>query len=314
MKSIVTLTMNPTIDADYEVEQLRHTQKMRTLAERYAPGGGGINVARVFVRLGGNARCCYLSGGATGPALDGLVDLHQLARMRIPIAGHTRVAVNTLERHSGKEYRFVPPGPEVSEAEWTACLDKLAATPCDILVASGSLPPGVPADFYARLAKNMAQHGTDIILDTSGEALRAGLAGGTFLLAKPSLDELRQIAGAELEGIEDIARAAGAIVTAGKSTMVAVTLGHRGAILASREGAQFLAAPQIEPKSAVGAGDSFVAAMVYKLACGSDPFEAFRYGMAAGAAAVLTPGTDLAYPADIADLDRQLQAVVARPV
>ena len=299
MKSIVTLTMNPTIDAGFEVQHLHDTHKMRTLAERYAPGGGGINVARVFVRLGGNARCCYLSGGATGPALDGLLDVHQLVRTRIPIAGDTRIAVNTLERETGKEYRVVPAGPEVSEAEWRACIDTLAALTCDILVASGSLPPGVPAGFFARLAADAKGRGVPLVLDTSGDGLRQALEHGGIWLVKPSLGELSHAVGRKLESVDEVSAAAMEVVTVGKAEMVAVTMGHRGALLARKQGPLFLPALKIEAKSAVGAGDSFLAAMLFKLAGGSPAEEAFRYGMAGGAAAVLDPGTDLAHPDDI---------------
>ena len=110
MKSIATLTLNPTIDVAYEVERVFPVEKIRTRTENYDPGGGGINVARVFARLGGAARCYYLSGGATGPALDGLLDKHGLVRERIAIAGDTRVATTIVEHQCGKEYRFVPPG------------------------------------------------------------------------------------------------------------------------------------------------------------------------------------------------------------
>lgn len=299
MKSIVTLTMNPTIDAGFQVEHLHATHKVRTLAERYAPGGGGINVARVFVRLGGNARCCYLSGGATGPALDGLLDTHQLVRTRIPIAGDTRIAVNTFERDSGKEYRVVPAGPSVSEAEWQACIDTVTSLPCDILVASGSLPPGVSADFFARLAGSAKARGIPMVLDTSGDALQQALGAGGIWLAKPSQGELSHAAGRNLESTGDIAAAAMDIVLTGKAEMVAVTLGSQGALLARKEGPLFLPALKIEALSAVGAGDSFLAAMLFKLAGGSDAEEAFRYGIAGGAAAVLDPGTDLAHPDDI---------------
>lgn len=299
MKSIATLTMNPTIDVAYEVERVFHTRKMRTCSERYSPGGGGINVARVFVRLGGNARCYYLSGGATGPAFDGLVDLHQLVRVRIPISEPTRLATAVYDRHSGKEYRLVPPGPTVSPEEWQECLDRLAEAECDYLVASGSLPPGVPADFFARLARGMRQRGIGMVLDTSGAALREGLAAGGILLVKPSLGEFRQLVGRELESVDEVMQAASEIVGQGRAELVAVTMGHRGAVLARRQGALHLPAIDIEAKSAVGAGDTFLAAMVHALARDWDPVEAFRYGIAAGSAAVLTPGTDLAYPADI---------------
>lgn len=303
---IATLTMNPTIDVSYDVGKVRHTHKMRTDNEWYAPGGGGINVARVTVRLGGAARCYYLSGGATGPALDGLIDAHQLVRTRIPIAGPTRVAAAVLEHETGKEYRFTPQGPELSESEWRAALDAVAETACGTVVLSGSLPRGVPEDFYARVAARLRSRGVTVVLDSSGAALKAGVAGGGLLLVKPSQGELAQLAGRELKGAADLARAAMAIVAAGKARLVAVTMGHEGAILATEAGATFLEALPIEAASAVGAGDSFVAGMVHALGLGKEPLEAFRFGMAAGAAAVLRPGTDLARPDDIARLFAQV--------
>ncbi|GGC34412.1 phosphofructokinase [Novosphingobium marinum] len=306
MKTIATLTMNPTIDLSYEVDEVRHTHKMRGHAERHAPGGGGINVARVFVRLGGHARCFYLSGGATGVALDGLLDLHQLVRNRIAITGETRIATNVFERASGKEYRFVPPGPVVTEAECAQCLDLLETVQCDYLVASGSLPPGVPAGFYAQLASRLRPRGIEVVLDTSGPALGAALAGGGFALVKPSQGELEKLVGRPLATVADVGAAAMAIVDAGGARLVAVTMGHEGAVLAGPDGTLYLPAIPVEAKSAVGAGDSFLAAMVHRLASGSNAEEAFRFGMAGGTAAVLTPGTDLARPADMERLYRQI--------
>jgi 6-phosphofructokinase 2 len=309
MKSIATLTMNPTIDVSYDVGKVRHTHKMRTDNEHYAPGGGGINVARVFVRLGGNARSYYLSGGATGPALDGLIDLHQLVRTRIPIEGPTRIAADILEHETGKEYRFTPAGPQVSEEEWTHCLEVLAETDCDVMVMSGSLPPGVPTDFYARVTRLLAPKGIEIVLDTSGEALAAGIEQGHLLLVKPSHGELAQYSGRTLDSHEAIGAAAMEIVTAGKARLVAVTMGHEGALLAHAGGTMFLPALKIEAASAVGAGDSFVAAMVHALCRGDDDLTAFRIGLAAGSAAVLRAGTDLARPADIERLLEQVEPV-----
>jgi 6-phosphofructokinase 2 len=299
MKSIATLTMNPTIDAAYEVSHLIDTQKIRATSEHYGPGGGGLNVARVFVRLGGNARCYYLSGGPTGIALDGLVDLHQLVRNNIPIDCHTRIATVVFERETRKEYRLVPPGPVVTLEECERCLEALSDVRCDILIASGSLPPGVPFDFYAQVAAKMRVRGIDFVLDTSGEALRATLAGAGVRLVKPSLSELAQLCGRELSSTEAIAEAAMEIVRRGQSELVAVTMGANGALLARQEGTLFLPAVIVETRSGVGAGDSFLAAMIHALARGWNTIDAFRYGIAAGAAAVLASGTALAHPEDI---------------
>jgi len=309
MPKIATLTLNPTIDTAYEVDQVFPTHKMRTIKEQYDPGGGGINVARVFVRLGGEAHCYYLSGGATGVALDGLLDQHRLARTPIVITGTTRISASLYDRGSGQEYRVVPAGPTVGPGEWQACLDTLDKAECDYLVVSGSLAPGIPDDFYARVAAGAAARGIKVVLDSSGAGLRHGLASGHIHLFKPSLGELRQLTGLALENDAAIADAAQGLVTTGQTKLVAVTMGHEGALLASREGTVRLPALPIEAVSTVGAGDCFVAGMVFALASGRSPGEAFRFGIAAGSAAVLTPGTDLAHPADIERLLPQVGPV-----
>lgn len=307
MPGIATLTLNPTIDIAYEVERVFHTHKIRTTGESSNPGGGGINVARVFVRLGGSATCYYMAGGATGPALSGLLDRHQLVHRRIDIEGATRVSTAVFETSSGHEYRFVPNGPEISQEEWQSCLDALDDCPFDMLVASGSLPPGVPDDFYARLARKAAAADVPFVLDSSGEGLREGLAGGGVYLVKPSLGELRGLVGEQVTGVDEVSAAAMEIVGKGQARLVAVTLGHEGAVLARKEGVLFIPSLPIEAKSAVGAGDSFVAGMVFALVNGWDEVEAFRFGIASGAAAVLTPGTDLARPEQIRQLFQNVE-------
>ncbi|WP_460988582.1 1-phosphofructokinase family hexose kinase [Sphingobium sp. TomTYG75] len=299
MKRIVTLTMNPAIDVAYEADRVFHTRKMRARQEHYDPGGGGINVARVIARLGGTARAYYLSGGATGPTLDGLLDQHGLVRFRIPIAGDTRISTSIYERETGKEYRVVPQGPELTAEEWQAALHHLDGPQADFLVASGSLPPGVPDDFYSRVCQLAQRHGMRLILDTSGKALQEAVSGGGLYLVKPSIGELRQLVGRALMEESEICAAAQEIVDGGKAEYVAVTMGRDGAILASRSGTWRLPAVPVETRSAVGAGDSFLAAMVFALGCERDPVEAFRYGIAAGGAAVLTPGTDLCHREDV---------------
>lgn len=308
MMDIGTLTLNPTLDVACEVEQVIPMRKMRAQNEHYDPGGGGINVARVFVRLGGNARCYYLSGGATGIALDGLLDLHQLVRSPIRIAGETRVSTAVHERSTGQEFRFVPGGPEVKEAEWRECLSKLGQARHDFLVASGSLPRGVPANFYAQVAAIAGKNGMRFVLDTSGEALAEGIAGGNVFLAKPSLGEFRALVGGDLPDDTAIAEAATDLVRSGKVEYLAVTMAERGALLASAGGSLRLPAITVQTKSAVGAGDSFLAAMVHALSSGKPVDEAFRFGLAAGAAAVLTPGTDLCRADDVKRLFNRLSS------
>lgn len=159
MKPIVTLTLNPAIDSACQADEVRPILKIRTTDERYDPGGGGINVARVIRELGGETIAVYLAGGLTGQAFNHMIDAIGLQSRVIPIAGDTRVSHVVYERSSGQEYRFVPSGPHIHEDEWQACLEAIAALDADYVVASGSLPRGLPEDFYARLARVVADKG-----------------------------------------------------------------------------------------------------------------------------------------------------------
>ena len=299
MKPIVTLTMNPSVDGSAQADVVRPIRKVRTTDERYDPGGGGINVARVIQELGGSALAIYLAGGATGGGLDALLDSTGIPRRRIPIRDHTRISHAVYERSSGAEFRFVPEGPLIQETEWRECLHALKDIDGDYFVASGSLPRGAPDDFYAKVVEQWRRKGAKLVLDTSGRALRPALERGGIHLVKPSLGEFEALAGRKLPEPALQEEAARELVRSGLAEMLALTLGRDGALLVTGQGALRLAAPKVEVKSAVGAGDSFVAAMTLGLAQGRSAEDAFAYGVAAGAAAVMSPGTELCRREDV---------------
>jgi 6-phosphofructokinase 2 len=311
MTRIVTLTLNPAIDGAAEAEQIRPIRKIRTWAERYDPGGGGINAARVIEELGGSALAIYLSGGATGPILDELVQASGIERRRIPIAGHTRISHTVHETSTGLEFRFVPEGPSVTREEWQACLSVLEGVDGDYLLASGSLPRGVPADFYVQVAAVAARRGIRFVLDTSGDALRQA-AGKELYLIKPSLGELEDLIGRKLPTPQDQDAAVRDLIASGAAEIIALTLGRDGALLATRDTLRRIEGVKVTPKSAVGAGDSFLGAMTLGLAQGRPVEEAFTLGMAAGTAAVLTAGTELCRRADVERLYEQITQGNAR--
>jgi 6-phosphofructokinase 2 len=307
VQTIVTLTPNPAIDGSSDARKVRPTHKVRTTNVRYDPGGGGINVARVVKRLGGEVTAAYLAGGATGGVLDSLLDRDGIARHRLDIADHTRISQAVHETETGLEYRFVPDGPLVSEAELGQCLEFMAGVECDLLVLSGSLPRGVSANLYPRIVAARKRRDCRILLDTSGPALRATLEGGEIFLVKPSRGELEQYAGRSLADDAALTEAAQEIVHAGQARYVAVTLGYLGAMLVSGEHILRLPALEVDVRSAVGAGDSFLGALAFALADGQSIDQAFRLGLAAGTAAVMSPGTGLCDPADVARLLRQIR-------
>jgi 6-phosphofructokinase 2 len=272
------------------------------------PGGGGINVSRVIQELGGVSHAIYLSGGTTGPILEEMLRQRGIAGQRIPIKDHTRVSHAVFERSTGLEYRFVPEGPEIQPEEWKSCLAAIADFDFDYLVASGSLPRGVPMDFYRDVAVVARRKGAKFVLDTSGDALRETLAAGGVHLVKPSLGEFEQLVGRSLKEAGAVEEAAMQFIATGGTDLLAVTMGHEGAVLAQASGILRLPALEVEVHSAVGAGDSFLAAMTLALALGATPEIAFRRGVAAGAAAVLTPGTELCKREDVDRLFAQLPA------
>lgn len=306
MYRIVTLTLNPTIDCSSSAPKVMPTHKIRMSQERFDPGGGGINVARVLQRLGADVLALYMAGGVTGPVISGLLARSGLTHQCIEVAGDTRVSMAVHEAYSGLEFRFVPAGPSVSAQECERCLQQVLALDCDWLVLSGSLPPGMPDDFYAQVAKRMHERGVKVVLDTSGPALKASLGSAAVYALKPSLGEMEQLAGRALRTEAQIAEAAAALIHEGRAQLVAVSLGHRGALLVDAQQQLALPALPVEVRSAVGAGDSFVAAMTCALARGWDHARAFRLGLAAGSAAVLTPGTDLCHRSDVERLAAQL--------
>ena len=303
---IATLTLNPTIDTALEAEAMVHTDKIRTSGERLDPGGGGINVARVLVRFGAPVAAIFMAGGSTGRLLDRLLQREGVERMSVPIAGETRVSVTVHERSTGHEYRLVPEGPVLSEPEWQECLRQIGETECDWFVASGSLPGGVPHDFYARVAEILRDRATRFVVDAPAGQLAPALAGGGLFLVKPSRDELEQLSGAALAETESVIEAARRIVSDGGAQNVAVSLGGDGAVLVDGSGAFVMPAVPVAARSAVGAGDSFLAAMTYAFASGADRSTALRLGVAAGAAATLSPGTDLCHPWDVTRLAAEL--------
>jgi 6-phosphofructokinase 2 len=298
MTPVLTVTLNPTIDVFGDADAVRPTHKVRLKDTSFEPGGGGINVARIIKALGGEVEALSLSGLEMGDFLGRLLAAEGITYLPVPFAGETRVALMVRDLTSGLEYRFLPEGPEVSEADIDRCAEAILKKTSGAVVASGSLPRGAPHDSFVRLAKAAARNGLPFVLDSSGEGLKSALAAGGLHLVKPSLSELEIYTGHSLEG-PAIEAAAQAIVLAGKARMVAVTLGADGAVLATKDKVLRLPAIPVTVRSTVGAGDSFLGAMVWAMTENWPVEEAFRLGLAAGAAATGNAGTSLCSREDV---------------
>lgn len=304
MPQIVTLTMNPALDIATATKVIRPIHKLRCEEPRYDPGGGGINVARAIHRLGGNALAVFPRGGLSGERLCQLLRTEGVPHAPIPIDGFTRESFAVVEQQSGRQYRFILPGPRLTEAEQERCVEELAAHLSDAtyLVASGSLPPGVPDDFYSRIGGLARRHTALFVLDTSGPALTG--AGDEIFLLKTSLSELEQLAGERLPQAGDQERAARDVVAKGRAQALVLSLGANGALLATEQAVQRFAALPVDAVGSVGAGDSMLGGIVSCLGNGWQLAEAVQFGMAAGAAALLRPGTGLCERTDTERLYR----------
>ena len=219
---IVTLTINPAVDLATQAEAVQPGHKIRTFGERYDAGGGGINVARVISELGGNPLSLFASGGVTGRFIEEMLTTAKVPWQAVRIEGSCRISVTVRDQSNGQEYRFVPRGPELTASDCANILAALGNVEADWVVASGSLPPGVAADFYAKAADVVRARGARFALDTSGAALMGSLGHGVSLL-KPSLSELETIAGQQVRSLSAQMTQAKRLVESGAAEMVALT-------------------------------------------------------------------------------------------
>jgi len=294
MKTIVTMTLNPAIDKSSSVAHVVAEQKLYCKPPRFEPGGGGVNVSRAIKKLGGESILLYPAGGLTGARLQELLDQEDLDHHRFPIAGLTRESLVILEESTGRQYRFGMPGPELREQEREQFLDELSfVEPApDYLVVSGSLPPGVPTDYYTRVVRTGKNRGAKAVIDVSGEALEKVLKEGVYLI-KPNIREFRELVGKDIKEESQIKAEAQKMVKNGYCEMLIISLGSAGALMISSEISERILPPTVPIVSKVGAGDSMVAGIVLSLARGKTPRESVLFGVAAGTAAVMTPGTEL---------------------
>lgn len=310
MKHIATLTMNPAIDKSASVERVAPEIKMTTHSMGYDPGGGGINVSRAAKRLGAESMAIFPAGGYTGILLEELLGDEGINCHPIKVAGATRENFTAFDESTTLQYRFGMPGSKLTEAEWERCISSvksLSPVP-EFIVVSGSLPPGVPDDFYLRVSHIVQEIGAKLILDTSGSALYKTIDEGGVFLAKPNIRELGLMTGETLEDETILERVTRRLVDEGKVQNIVVSLGAAGALLVTSEHYAYLRSPTVPIQSKVGAGDSMVGGIVRSLAMDWPILEAARYGVASGAAAVMTPGTQLCHQDDVERLYQRVSS------
>lgn len=305
MPHILTVTMNPALDIHSTVPRLMPGSKMRCSTPRYDPGGGGINVARTAARLGASSTAVIVSGGHTGRHIESLLATDGVDFRVVRVDEPTRGSFNVVEKASGECYRFVMPGPQLHADDELRALRAVdsAATSASDLVVSGSLPPGCSPGFFGAVSRIARDRRCRLVVDTSGAALH--WVTGAYLI-KPSVRELREFVDEPLPDRPSQVAAARELIRRNIGQVVIVSLGADGALVVTAdEDHDVPGVPVDVAGTGVGSGDSMVAATVVALARGWSIVDAVRYGNAAGAAAMLTPGTEPPRPEDVDRLYRE---------
>lgn len=305
---VVTVTLSPALDVELVVDVLEPEAKLVAVEHRRDAGGGGVNVARVLHRLGTSVTAVIAAGGPIGDELVRRIGAEGLPVVPLQQRHVTRETVTIRERSTGRQFRVGVPGPPLDDpAEATRAVVAAVRT-APIVVLSGGLPAGTPADAYRRLVDRLPDAFT--IVDASGDALH-GVAEGRPSVIKPSRRELAALVGGHPSTPREIADAAHRVLTMGGVGAVLTSLGAAGAVLVRRDEPDvWYRAPAVELVSAVGAGDSLVAGIAAAVAAGDDIVDAVRRGVATGSATVLTPGTELCRPTDVERLLSEVEVIV----
>lgn len=298
---IATLTLNPALDVTYDVPGLITDQKVHAHSTRFDPGGSGVNVSRALRRLHVPARCYAILAGEIGQLFFRLISKHVDAPYCVWVDGETRINGTILQNQPHQQFEIDGIGPsvpqealsEITEAFVMGCQGGFA-------VLTGSLPQGVPTDFYDSLIDRLQEQGTRAVVDAGSDYLRRIIPHRPFLI-KPNRFELEQVLGRKLTDLDTVADAAWEMHGQGIK-YVCVSLGKEGAILAGPDGVLHGTTPPVKVVSTVGAGDSMVGGLVGALARGQDAEDALRLGLACGAGTVQMPGTQLFDPRQLESL------------
>jgi 6-phosphofructokinase 2 len=300
---IVTITLNPAIDKSASIDSMLPEKKLRCSPVRIEPGGGGINVSKALAKLGTGSIAIFPTGGLNGQLLEKFMHDLKIEFKSIPIEGETRESFTVDESRTGSQYRFVLPGPTLTQTDIDALFDKLKSIQPvpEYIISSGSLPPGGPEDFFKQLAAYSKSIHARCIIDTSGKPLELAVKEGVYLL-KPNMSELCMLAGKDCLELNQVDDAAMEIIAKGESEVIVVSLGPSGALLVTKDGYEHIPAPTVKKQTTVGAGDSMVAGMIHKLIQGAPMKEVVQFGVACGTAATMNKGTELFIMEDVEKL------------
>ena len=308
MSKIITITFSPSIDKSASVPAMLSDIKMRCSAPNTEPGGGGINVARVIKRLGGDVKAIFPSGGYTGMFLNHLLEEEKVPFESIKTKNETRENFVVFDESTKKEYRFGMPSNEIFEDEWQLMIKEIEEYEyVDFIIASGSLSVGIPLNIYEELSKISKSKNAKLIVDTSGKALRYAVNQGVYLL-KPNLEELGILLEIENLKIENVEAAAKKLIQKKHCEIIVVSLGANGAMLITKEESHTIKPPKVKVKSTIGAGDSMVAGIVFGLSNNLSLKECLQYGIACGTATTMNSDSALCKKKDVLKLLKNIKS------
>ncbi len=283
---ILTVTLNAAVDKTFTIPGFAVDRVHRPSRWRIVAGGKGINVARVFHSLGGEAVATGFLGGHNGKLILRSLQQEGIPAEFVPIAEEARECIAIIDPENGTQTEVNEIGPNVRPAEVKRFLrryEELVKThQFRWVVLSGSVPPGVPTDIYAALIATAKANNVDPVLDTSGAALSMGMEAAPWMV-KPNIHELEAWCGRNLCSIKEV-QEAGESARAKGVDVLAVTLGAHGAVLISGSGTWKANAPSVDFVSAVGSGDAFVGGFLWSMERHNDLARALQTGVAAGSA------------------------------
>lgn len=295
---ILTVTMNTSIDKLYLMESIRPETVMRVKEVHNTAGGKGLNVSKVAAKLGEPVTAMGFIGGFNGQYLVSLITEPLVHPAFTHTAGETRCCINCWDLSDGRSTEYLEPGEPVTAEDIGRFLQDFdAALPkADVVTISGSVPKGVPEDFYCALIRRCRAAGIPVLLDTSGNRLIAAAKEKPDFI-KPNEDEIAQLTGQHFASRKE-AVAALVALQAGGIPYVTLSLGADGALLACPEGVFHGKPPLLKPRNTVGCGDSMVAGFAVGFAKRLPILDGFRMALAVSAANALSIFTGDFDPAD----------------
>lgn len=304
---ILTITLNPAIDKSTVTDLIQPEVKQRCSDVMNEPGGGGINVSKALKKLKAESIALFPAGGHNGEKLKSLLKAEEIPFHSIDSSVETRENWVVLESETNHQFRFTFPGKSIEESVFKNLIDDIRSFSPTYVIASGSLPPGLPAHFYGLIVKTANSVGAKCIVDTSGPALQA-LKGKHAFLIKPNIGELCKMLNVDILQNNEVHDAAQQAVRDGFAELIAVSMGPEGAWLVTADEKHFAAAPAVKTKSTVGAGDSMVAGITYMLQQQQPLQQVINFGVACGSAATMNEGTQLFKIKDVHKLYEQINS------